>query len=62
MTRRSPSQRTCCGRPHGAARRPLREQGDIGSLEVGKKADLIVVDTQRSHLVPTHAHRFSLDP
>jgi cytosine/adenosine deaminase-related metal-dependent hydrolase len=31
----------------------LRQQADIGSLEVGKKADLIVVDTQRSHLVPT---------
>jgi 5-methylthioadenosine/S-adenosylhomocysteine deaminase len=31
----------------------LRQQGDIGSLEVGKKADLIVVDTQRAHLVPT---------
>lgn len=31
----------------------VRQQGDIGSLEVGKKADLIVVDTQRSHLVPT---------
>lgn len=31
----------------------LRKQGDIGSLEVGKKADLIVVDTQRAHLVPT---------
>jgi 5-methylthioadenosine/S-adenosylhomocysteine deaminase len=31
----------------------VRQQGDIGSLEVGKKADLMVVDTQRSHLVPT---------
>jgi cytosine/adenosine deaminase-related metal-dependent hydrolase len=31
----------------------LRQQDDIGSLQVGKKADLIVVDTQRSHLVPT---------
>ncbi|MDA0269510.1 MAG: amidohydrolase family protein [Chloroflexi bacterium] len=26
---------------------------DSGSLEVGKKADLIVIDTQRAHLVPT---------
>ena len=26
---------------------------DIGSLEVGKKADLIVVDTQKAHLTPT---------
>jgi cytosine/adenosine deaminase-related metal-dependent hydrolase len=24
----------------------------LGSLEVGKKADLVVVDTQRAHLVP----------
>jgi cytosine/adenosine deaminase-related metal-dependent hydrolase len=31
----------------------LRQEAAIGSLEVGKKADLIVVDTQRSHLVPT---------
>jgi cytosine/adenosine deaminase-related metal-dependent hydrolase len=31
----------------------LRQQAAIGALEVGKKADLIVVDTQRSHLVPT---------
>jgi 5-methylthioadenosine/S-adenosylhomocysteine deaminase len=31
----------------------LRKQDEIGSLEVGKKADLIVVDTQRAHLVPT---------
>ncbi len=31
----------------------LRQQRDIGSLEVGKKADLIVVNTQRPHLVPT---------
>jgi cytosine/adenosine deaminase-related metal-dependent hydrolase len=31
----------------------LRQQATIGALEVGKKADLIVVDTQRAHLVPT---------
>lgn len=31
----------------------LRKPGEIGSLEVGKKADLIVIDTQRAHLVPT---------
>ncbi|MGE3537206.1 MAG: amidohydrolase family protein [Candidatus Tectimicrobiota bacterium] len=31
----------------------LRQQAAIGSLEVGKKADLIVVNTQRAHLVPT---------
>jgi cytosine/adenosine deaminase-related metal-dependent hydrolase len=31
----------------------VRQLPDIGSLEVGKKADLIVVDTQRAHLVPT---------
>jgi 5-methylthioadenosine/S-adenosylhomocysteine deaminase len=26
---------------------------ESGSLEVGKKADLVVIDTQRPHLVPT---------
>ena len=26
---------------------------EVGSLEVGKKADLIVLDTRRPHLVPT---------
>ena len=31
----------------------LRKQDEIGSLEVGKKADLIVVNTQRAHLAPT---------
>ncbi|MGQ4808335.1 Atrazine chlorohydrolase [Candidatus Entotheonellaceae bacterium PAL068K] len=31
----------------------VRQPGAIGSLEMGKKADLLVVDTQRSHLVPT---------
>jgi cytosine/adenosine deaminase-related metal-dependent hydrolase len=30
----------------------VRQQRLIGSLEVGKKADLLVVDTQRAHLVP----------
>jgi 5-methylthioadenosine/S-adenosylhomocysteine deaminase len=32
--------------------RALRQMSSIGSLEVGKKADLIVVDTMRAHLVP----------
>jgi cytosine/adenosine deaminase-related metal-dependent hydrolase len=32
--------------------RALRQASSIGSLEVGKKADLIVVDTMRAHLVP----------
>jgi cytosine/adenosine deaminase-related metal-dependent hydrolase len=40
----------------------LRQQHDLGSLQVGKKADLLVVDTQRAHLVPTHAHRLGVDP
>jgi cytosine/adenosine deaminase-related metal-dependent hydrolase len=30
----------------------MRQAKTIGSLEVGKKADLLVVDTQRAHLVP----------
>lgn len=28
------------------------QSADIGSLEVGRKADILVVDTQRAHLVP----------
>ena len=32
--------------------RAVRQTKTIGSLEVGKKADLLVVDTQRAHLVP----------
>jgi 5-methylthioadenosine/S-adenosylhomocysteine deaminase len=32
--------------------RAVRQEKVLGSLEVGKKADLIVLDTQRAHLVP----------
>jgi len=32
--------------------RAVRQEALLGSLEVGKKADLIVLDTQRTHLVP----------
>ncbi len=32
--------------------RAVRQLSTIGSLEVGKKADLLVLDTQRVHLVP----------
>ena len=32
--------------------RAVRQTATIGSLEVGKKADLLVLDTQRVHLVP----------
>jgi len=32
--------------------RALRQGKTTGSLEVGKKADLLVVDTERAHLVP----------
>ncbi|MEZ5419113.1 MAG: amidohydrolase family protein [Vicinamibacterales bacterium] len=32
--------------------RAVRQAAAIGSLEVGKKADLLVLDTQRIHLVP----------
>ena len=31
----------------------LRKQDEIGTIEVGKKADLIVINTQHAHLVPT---------
>ena len=32
--------------------RAVRQSADIGSLEVGKKADLLVLDTRRAHLAP----------
>ncbi len=32
--------------------RAVRQAATLGSLEVGKKADLLVLDTQRIHLVP----------
>jgi cytosine/adenosine deaminase-related metal-dependent hydrolase len=32
--------------------RALRQEKLVGSLEIGKKADLLVVNTQRAHLVP----------
>ena len=33
--------------------RAVNQQKTVGSLEIGKKADLLVVDTQRAHLVPS---------
>ena len=35
-----------------AGARAVQQRTVLGSLEVGKKADLIVLDTQRAHLVP----------
>jgi 5-methylthioadenosine/S-adenosylhomocysteine deaminase len=32
--------------------RAVRQEKTLGSLEIGKKADLLVVDTERAHLVP----------
>jgi cytosine/adenosine deaminase-related metal-dependent hydrolase len=32
--------------------RAVQQSETLGTLEVGKKADLIVIDTQRAHLVP----------
>jgi len=32
--------------------RAVRQSKDLGSLEVGKKADILVLDTRRPHLVP----------
>lgn len=32
--------------------RAVQQESDLGALEVGKKADLFVVDTRRPHLVP----------
>jgi cytosine/adenosine deaminase-related metal-dependent hydrolase len=33
--------------------RALHMENEIGSLEVGKKADLFMIDMRRAHLVPT---------
>lgn len=41
------------------AARTLGLQGDIGSLEAGKKADVIVIDAEQPHLVP---HAAALAP
>ncbi|NNM33778.1 MAG: amidohydrolase family protein, partial [Gemmatimonadetes bacterium] len=30
----------------------VAQEGDLGTLEVGKKADLLVIDMQRAHLMP----------
>ena len=38
-------------RTQGGAR-AVQQSETLGTLEVGKKADLIVIDTQRAHLVP----------
>ena len=32
--------------------RAVQQREDLGTLEVGKKADLLVINTQRAHLVP----------
>ena len=32
--------------------RAVQQERDLGTLEVGKKADLLVIDTQRAYLVP----------
>ena len=46
------SRKTCSKTRRSAAREPCTRQKLLGSLEVGKKADLLVVDTLRAHLVP----------
>ena len=30
----------------------LNQEDDVGSIKVGKKADLVLIDIQKSHLVP----------
>lgn len=42
----------CCGTINGA--RALRVDTEIGTLEPGKKADLIVLDLDQPHLVPIY--------
>jgi 5-methylthioadenosine/S-adenosylhomocysteine deaminase len=34
--------------------RALGLDGEIGSIEIGKQADLIVIDTRKPHLTPIH--------
>ena len=46
------SRKTCSKTPRRAARGRCSRASALGSLEVGKKADLLVVDTRRAHLVP----------
>lgn len=42
------------------AARALGMERDIGSLEVGKKADVILVDLCKPHLVPLHMPLYRL--
>ena len=46
------SRKTCSKTRRKAVREPCIRKQLLGSLEVGKKADLLVVDTLRAHLVP----------
>jgi 5-methylthioadenosine/S-adenosylhomocysteine deaminase len=43
-----------------AGYRAIAWQDDIGSLEPGKKADLIVINTDRPEWVPTYNYVYSL--
>ncbi len=45
------SRKTCSKTPRSAAPEPYGRQL-VGSLDVGKKADILVLDTLRAHLVP----------
>ncbi|MBT8487392.1 MAG: amidohydrolase family protein [Gemmatimonadetes bacterium] len=33
--------------------RAVQQEGEVGALKIGRKADLLVIDTQRAHLVPS---------
>ena len=39
---------------NGAA--SLQRENDLGSIELGKKADIIILDCNKSHLVPNHSY------
>ena len=51
-SRASCRRATCCGWRRAPARARSASRHEIGSLEVGKRADLIVVDRDRPHLAP----------
>ena len=40
--------------------RALGLEREIGSLEVGKKADLVIMDMEKPHIAPVHDHVASL--
>ena len=55
------SRKTCWPTPRYGGARAVNQETTIGTLEVGKKADLFVLDTQ-PYLVPAVPHPLGVDP